>query len=464
MSDRVGNRRFLSRFQLQALTPPLDATIAVTSDPEDITPPKLDSISVTPACTDPPVPGACVDATSQDQVVTVKATITDPAPPGQASSGVAGGYLSYSSPSSIQSAFVFLQHTTGDQFEGTTTIHKFAEAGHWRASVTVYDRTSNYAFISDPTKVADAGIGVSKTNTCAVVNPGDPAGCATGTTPSPIDPVVSALTIPSGGTGGQVNLRITPRTTATPPSFYLLDQQLDIQAPTQADTSHPLKIVFKIDTSVLNPSDPQVQLPPGCTPGSLPSVCPFTVFKNGNRVNPCTAVPPGAIAPDPCIVDPQEQQGNTRVITVYSTSASSWNFGVSLNQNHPPDCSRVGADTKLLLPSNHKYRLISLSGATDPDADAVTLTVTGVTQDERLNGLGDGDTSPDAKKASASNQVYLRSERSGLGDGRIYRISFTGSDGKGGTCSGTVTVGVPHDQGKHSVLKDSGGTFNSFGS
>ena len=90
------------------------------------------------------------------------------------------------------------------------------------------------------------------------------------------------------------------------------------------------------------------------------------------------------------------------------------------------------------------------------------LTITGVTQDEPLNGLGDGDTSPDAAVGPASNKVKLRAERSGLGDGRVYRIAFTGSDGLGGTCAGVATVGVPHDQGGGSTPIDSGFVFPSF--
>jgi len=53
--------------------------------------------------------------------------------------------------------------------------------------------------------------------------------------------------------------------------------------------------------------------------------------------------------------------------------------------------------------------------------------------------------------------------RRGPGNGRVYRIAFQGSDGKGGTCTGSVTVGVPHDQGKGKTPVDSGQTVNSFG-
>jgi hypothetical protein len=122
-------------------------------------------------------------------------------------------------------------------------------------------------------------------------------------------------------------------------------------------------------------------------------------------------------------------------------------------------CDGVRVDSTVLWPPNHKYRLVKLTGG-----DGLTSRkVTGVTQDEPLNGTGDGDTAPDAKAGPSADQVYLRAERSGTGDGRVYRISFEGSDGSGGTCTGSVTVGVPHDQGKGSTPKDSGASHNSFG-
>lgn len=129
--------------------------------------------------------------------------------------------------------------------------------------------------------------------------------------------------------------------------------------------------------------------------------------------------------------------------------------------NHNPVCSSVTGGPNL-WPPNHKLHLITLTGATDPDGNPITTSVTGVTQDEPLNGLGDGDTSPDAFAASASNQVWLRAERSGTGDGRVYRIAFQVTDGLGGQCTGVARVGVPHDQGAHSTPIDSGGVFVDF--
>jgi hypothetical protein len=151
----------------------------------------------------------------------------------------------------------------------------------------------------------------------------------------------------------------------------------------------------------------------------------------------------------------------TITVTVTDDDGASDTASVTIDINSPPDCSTVTPDSALLWPPNHTLRLVSLGGATDPDGDTVTLTVTAVTQDEALDGLGDGDTAPDAVAGPASNQVSLRAERSGPGDGRVYRIAFGGDDGRGGTCTGTVTVGVPHNQGRAPV--DSGLVVNSFG-
>ena len=129
--------------------------------------------------------------------------------------------------------------------------------------------------------------------------------------------------------------------------------------------------------------------------------------------------------------------------------------------NHNPVCTAVTAGPDL-WPPNHKLRTITLSGATDPDGDPITWTVTGVTQDEPTNGLGDGDTAIDAVLGSG-NTLQVRAERSGLGDGRVYRIAYTVTDGRGGLCTSVATVGVPHDQSPAGIVAvDSGGVFNSL--
>ena len=91
----------------------------------------------------------------------------------------------------------------------------------------------------------------------------------------------------------------------------------------------------------------------------------------------------------------------------------------------------------------------------------MVTTILGVTQDEPLDELGDGKTTPDARPGPAGDQVELRAERSGRGDGRVYRISFKVEDGLGGECSGTALLGVPHDQRGDPAI-DSGDVYVDF--
>jgi hypothetical protein len=125
----------------------------------------------------------------------------------------------------------------------------------------------------------------------------------------------------------------------------------------------------------------------------------------------------------------------------------------------PPVCSGAQASPAILWSPKHQLVPIVVRGVTDPDGDAVTITVTGVTQDEPVNGQADGNTSPDA--VIQAGAVSVRAERSGKGNGRVYQISFRADDGKGESCSGTVTVGVPHSQKQGVVAIDDGQIYGS---
>jgi hypothetical protein len=126
----------------------------------------------------------------------------------------------------------------------------------------------------------------------------------------------------------------------------------------------------------------------------------------------------------------------------------------------PPTCPPMAQGPEL-WPPNHKLVNVTIAGVTDPNGDPVTINVTGVTQDEPTNGLGDGDTPIDAFITPNSPVVQIRAERSGLGDGRVYVIHYTATDTTGLSCQGTSTVTVPHDQKPGHVAIDSGQNYDS---
>jgi hypothetical protein len=114
--------------------------------------------------------------------------------------------------------------------------------------------------------------------------------------------------------------------------------------------------------------------------------------------------------------------------------------------NLPPRCSEVVVDRPTLPDVNHRLRRVTLNGGSEPDGDAFSIEITGVSQDEPVDGTGDGSTSPDAVLSSDPSAVELRGEASGRGDGRVYRIAFTAGDSLGARCSGIVKVSVPRSQ------------------
>lgn len=131
----------------------------------------------------------------------------------------------------------------------------------------------------------------------------------------------------------------------------------------------------------------------------------------------------------------------------------------TVSANRSPDCSKAVPTTGTLWPPNHKLKTVSVTGVSDPDNDPVALKIERITQDEPVNGLGDGDTSPDGY--IRSTDVQLRAERSGTGNGRVYAVTFLAEDDKGGSCTGAVKVGVPHDQGQGAMPVDDGQQYDS---
>ena len=110
-----------------------------------------------------------------------------------------------------------------------------------------------------------------------------------------------------------------------------------------------------------------------------------------------------------------------------------------------------------LWPPNNKLVDVQIIGVTDPDGDgdAVTVTITGITHDEPLvdaPGRGDCPAATGVGTATAS----LQATRAGQGDGRVYRIAFRARDTRGGQCTSSVTVCVPHDQGGGRTCGDQG--------
>jgi hypothetical protein len=129
-------------------------------------------------------------------------------------------------------------------------------------------------------------------------------------------------------------------------------------------------------------------------------------------------------------------------------------------QNQPPDCSTAAPSVASIWPPNHSMHDVSVLGVTDPDNNPTTINIDAIHQDEVVNGKGDGSTGPDGSGVG-TDTASIRAERSGKGDGRVYEIAFTADDGNGGSCSATVSVTVPKNQGKKGAAINSGTIYDS---
>jgi len=116
--------------------------------------------------------------------------------------------------------------------------------------------------------------------------------------------------------------------------------------------------------------------------------------------------------------------------------------------NPPPTITGASANPSVLRPPNHRLVDVTVNyNVTDNCPLPPNSCTLSVTSNEPVNGSGDGDTSPDWVILDA-HHVQLRAERAGKGNGRIYTITITCIDSGGNSSSKSVTVSVPHDQGR----------------
>lgn len=136
-------------------------------------------------------------------------------------------------------------------------------------------------------------------------------------------------------------------------------------------------------------------------------------------------------------------------------------FTWSVVTNRPPVCS-AAQPSQALWPPTQKFVDVSVAGVVDPDADRVTITIGSIWQDEPVDTTGGGTLVVDGAGIGTSVASVLAAH-SASSDGRIYQINFTADDGNaGGTCTGSVLVGISHDKGQQIMPLDTGARYDSI--
>lgn len=105
-----------------------------------------------------------------------------------------------------------------------------------------------------------------------------------------------------------------------------------------------------------------------------------------------------------------------------------------------------------LWPPNHRMVAVTASvTVTDLTSGSAGFILTSVTSSEPDEGLGDGNFPNDIQGfivGTSDTSGLLRAERSGIGNGRVYTLTYGGTDLAENSATCNVTVTVPHDQRK----------------
>ncbi|MFC1895626.1 hypothetical protein ACFL0Q_03045 [Thermodesulfobacteriota bacterium] len=105
----------------------------------------------------------------------------------------------------------------------------------------------------------------------------------------------------------------------------------------------------------------------------------------------------------------------------------------------------------ILWPPNHKMVDIIIEVAASDNSGGPVILSASITSDEPIEGLGDGDMTPDWTEPFIDSgngliTFQLRAERSGTEDGRVYTVTVTATDGSGNSSDAQVEIIVPHDK------------------
>jgi len=119
---------------------------------------------------------------------------------------------------------------------------------------------------------------------------------------------------------------------------------------------------------------------------------------------------------------------------------------VTITDKTPPTAT-LSLTPAVLWPPNHRMVTITPTLAASDLTGPVTISGPMVTSNEAVDGLGDGDTSPDWIVTGTSG-IQLRAERSGTGNGRTYTVTYVVTDQHGNSTTVSATVLVPKSQGK----------------
>jgi uncharacterized delta-60 repeat protein len=164
---------------------------------------------------------------------------------------------------------------------------------------------------------------------------------------TPLDPVETSIVTPNAGA---VTIEASSASGPSPlADFELLGTQVEIAAP-PATPAAPLRLVFLIDASIA-PADEQT----------------IAVFKDGAEVLDCSG-PSGQAAPDPCVAERLRLVDGDVRLTVYTSTASLWNFAAPVDP-----CVNVGGARNFVATAKPSIALSRINTDAIPGDDVAAI-------------------------------------------------------------------------------------------
>lgn len=143
---------------------------------------------------------------------------------------------------------------------------------------------------------------------------------------------------------------------------------------------------------------------------------------------------------------------------------------VTIEADAEPPTLVLATSALQLWPPNHRHHEIavadvvaSVSDACDAELSLADVVFARGTSDEAEDGIGDGSTLDDMLFGEGCATAFVRAERAGPGDGRVYELTLSVRDAAGLESQGVLVVSVPHDRGKKGAAVDSGDAYELAG-
>ncbi len=220
------------------------------------------------------------------------------------------------------------------------------------------------------------------------------------------------------------------------------------------------KATDKITVTVADDTPPTITCPANLTVNNDPGKCSAVVSFSVSASDNCDSEVSVVCSPASGSIFPLGTTTINCTATDDAGNQANCSFTVTVNDNEAPMITPAASSS--LWPPNHQYVAFTASqcvtGVSDNCAglSASDVVITQVTSDEPedATGGGDGNTLNDIVIASDCKSVQLRSERQGSGNGRVYTIHLSVSDGNGNSGAATCIVTVPKSQNGNPAVDD----------